>query len=244
MFILNNFYFLRFDGGGYLIRVRSSSLIAISAVRLIEKGRFVMTMKNIVTDEQLGKYYRRTIAIADRLGKSLPIEKVMHALQCVHDGKFNSILKIDRTKPFTPSYFRGSENVELHMKIVEEDPRALATKLIDCDSIVLTSGMHTNETVITNDERIKRLKMRNAILLDALVMIKLWENPWVIPDTLKCDEQGKQIYLAFDGTIFTDNDVRCIFYLYWSEQLQKWMYGSTCLCDTVSDNFVSVTLHP
>lgn len=45
-----------------------------------------MTLDKSVTDDQLGKYYRRTKAIADRLGKSLSFDEVMDALQSLHDG--------------------------------------------------------------------------------------------------------------------------------------------------------------
>ena len=45
-----------------------------------------MTLNASVTDDQLGQYYRRTTAIADRLGKSLTFEKVMDELQRIHDG--------------------------------------------------------------------------------------------------------------------------------------------------------------
>lgn len=51
-----------------------------------------MTLHISVTDDQLGQYYRRTNAIADRLGKSLPFEKVMTALQCIHDGQFDKTI--------------------------------------------------------------------------------------------------------------------------------------------------------
>lgn len=48
-----------------------------------------MTLNTRVADDQLGQFYRKTTAIADRLGKSLPFDDVMSALQHIHDGKFN-----------------------------------------------------------------------------------------------------------------------------------------------------------
>lgn len=50
-----------------------------------------MTLNSGVTDDQLGRYARRVAAIADRLGKSLPYEKVMDVLQQIHDGKFGEL---------------------------------------------------------------------------------------------------------------------------------------------------------
>src|SRR3989344_4339366 len=50
----------------------------------------VMTLNisSSVADDQLGAYYRKTVAIADRLGKSLRYEDVMAALQRIHDNDF------------------------------------------------------------------------------------------------------------------------------------------------------------
>ena len=45
-----------------------------------------MTFRTHVTDEQLGQYYRKTIAIAHRLDTPLAFEKVMHVLDLVHDN--------------------------------------------------------------------------------------------------------------------------------------------------------------
>jgi hypothetical protein len=45
-----------------------------------------MTLEKSVTDDQLGKYYRRVNAIVSRLGKSLSYSDVMDALQHLHDG--------------------------------------------------------------------------------------------------------------------------------------------------------------
>ena len=47
-----------------------------------------MTLNISVADDQLGAYYRKTAAIADRLGKSLRYEDVMAALQRIHDNDF------------------------------------------------------------------------------------------------------------------------------------------------------------
>jgi hypothetical protein len=46
-----------------------------------------MTLRYALTDDQLGQYYRKMNTIADRLGKSLPFDQVMAALQSIHDGK-------------------------------------------------------------------------------------------------------------------------------------------------------------
>lgn len=49
-----------------------------------------MTLSLSVADDRLGQYFRKTLAIADRLDKSLPFEQVMAALQRIHDGEFET----------------------------------------------------------------------------------------------------------------------------------------------------------
>lgn len=46
-----------------------------------------MTPHKGVADDQLGRYYRKTMAIADRLGKSLDPNTVLWLLQRIHDGE-------------------------------------------------------------------------------------------------------------------------------------------------------------
>ena len=46
-----------------------------------------MTLALSVTDDQLGRYFRRMVAIAERGDKSLPFDKLMDTLQTIHDGK-------------------------------------------------------------------------------------------------------------------------------------------------------------
>ncbi len=46
-----------------------------------------MTLSLSVTDDQLGRFFRRMIAILERGGKSLPFDRLMDTLQTIHDGK-------------------------------------------------------------------------------------------------------------------------------------------------------------
>ena len=83
----------------------------------------VMTLNMSVTDDQLGRYTRRVAAIAERLEKSLSYEKVMDALQRIHDGEFdgqaaqvsapapehalNFIIRVDRAvRPAYPDWVK------------------------------------------------------------------------------------------------------------------------------------------
>lgn len=51
-----------------------------------------MTLSLSVADDRLGAYYRKTMAIADRLDKSLDFDKVMGALQRIHDGHLDPVV--------------------------------------------------------------------------------------------------------------------------------------------------------
>ena len=50
-----------------------------------------MTLNRRVTDDQVGRYYRKMLAIGNRLGKSLPFDETMSALQRIHDGQCDPI---------------------------------------------------------------------------------------------------------------------------------------------------------
>lgn len=65
-----------------------------------------MTLNTSVADDQLGRYFRRMVAIADRADKSLPFEKLMDTLQTIHDGKLTPFAgglrgRFVRTMPIT-----------------------------------------------------------------------------------------------------------------------------------------------
>ncbi|MHB0865442.1 MAG: hypothetical protein ACYC1Y_00840 [Minisyncoccota bacterium] len=53
-----------------------------------------MTPNARITDEQLGQYYRKTIAIAHRLDTPLAFEKVMHVLDLVHDNLLDKAITV------------------------------------------------------------------------------------------------------------------------------------------------------
>lgn len=208
-----------------------------------EKGRFVMTMHNIVTDEQLGKYFRRMTAIGDRLGKSLPFEKVMGELQLIFEGEFQSVVKIDRSNPFDFSFFRGSPGCAKDHHIIEEDANALSRELIDCAKVELLSTLGQGEEGITGDERIKRLKLLPYLRLDINTLFTLWKNKHLIPESWKAKTNGEITYIYFDGTIVLSEGVRYVFYLHWAEwDFNKWFYGWAPLHMSLSRNSVSAVI--
>lgn len=79
-------------------------------------------------------------------------------------------LIIDRTKPFDPKTFIGSG-----WDIVEEDETALKLTEIDFSKVRFESGLKKGESVITGEEKLKRLK-RLGIRHDAKVGETLYEE--------------------------------------------------------------------
>lgn len=78
-----------------------------------------MTLQKSVTDDQLGQYYRRTSAIADRLGKSLSFDQVMDALQIIHDGQFKSVPAPKYSEENGVIYFTVTPNGKTGQKWIE-----------------------------------------------------------------------------------------------------------------------------
>jgi len=78
----------------------------------------VMTLCTSVADDHLGQYYRRTAAIADRLGKSLDFDSVMKALQRIHDGELDPlVLHAGEFAPFLEIEVGGKSKDELLAEI-------------------------------------------------------------------------------------------------------------------------------
>ena len=73
-----------------------------------------MTLNTRVADDQLGQYYRRTAAIADRLGKYLDFEAVMSALQRIHDGQLEpTVLRVGEFPVWLEAEVGGKSKEEL-----------------------------------------------------------------------------------------------------------------------------------
>lgn len=199
-----------------------------------------MTLLKSVTDDQLGQYYRRTSAIADRLGKSLEFEQVMDALQRIHDGQFNfgapSGIPIDRSKPFNPAKFIGKG-----WTIEKEDERSLKLTELDLVKVQFVTMLKGNESSITCEEKLTRLKNSDYIRLDAKIFQTLWENKSLIPESWKDKVNGNTRYIFFDGTELRGPDGdRCVLYLYWYDG--EWLWYYRWLDDDWSANTPSAVL--
>lgn len=171
----------------------------------------VMTLHEGVEDDQLGQYYRRTMAIADRLGKSLSFKDVMEMLQRIHDGEFGqlgvpvNIIDCD-ANPFIPDGWK----VEEHRY---GGPFKWDTAQVQ---LFLAEGQQNGKTM---DGNRLRKDLAGKPVLNANVLDYLLANPHLIPEEWK----GKTIF--FWGTVYRDSDgYLCVRCLRWNGDRWDWDY--------------------
>lgn len=124
----------------------------------------------------------------------------------------NTILTIDRSRPFDPAKFIGKG-----WSIAEQDERSLVLSEVNLRNIRLETMLKDGEGSVQGEEKLRRLKKSGHIRLDAKVFYALWENKSLIPESWK----GKTIY--FDGTILQNPDGnRYVLYLFWSGDEWRW----------------------
>ncbi|MBI4992129.1 MAG: hypothetical protein HZB99_02825 [Candidatus Harrisonbacteria bacterium] len=130
------------------------------------------------------------------------------------------ILKIDRAKPFDPVAFIGKG-----WSVVGEDTDARSEALteVDLSKVRFETMLNPNETSITGEEKLKRLKKAGHIRLDAKVFQTLWENQLLIPESWKEKVNGNIRFIFFDGTVlrYPDGD-RYVLCLYWFDGRWHW----------------------
>lgn len=121
---------------------------------------------------------------------------------------------------FNPSKFVG-ESWSIESK--ETDARSVALAELDLTKIQFVTMLKGNETSITGEEKLKRLKESNYIRLDADVFFTLWENQHLIPESWKEKVNENTRYIFFDGTVLRRSDGdRCVLYLYWRDGAWRW----------------------
>jgi hypothetical protein len=132
-----------------------------------------------------------------------------------------STFLIDRGSRFSPTAFFKEQG----WQIVEEDKRSLALTEIDLSKVLFEMMLKEGETVITGEEKLKRLKASNHIRLDAKIFLALWENQYLIPESWKEKVNGNVRYIFFDGTILRHPDgIRCVLCLSWYAGRWHWYY--------------------
>jgi hypothetical protein len=146
-----------------------------------------------------------------------------------------SKIAIDRTTPFNPTFIGEG------WKIEEQDQRSLKLVDIDLDTVRFETMLESGEQGITGKERLKRLKKAGYILLDANILLTLWENKHLIPESWKEKIHGNIRYIFFDGTeLLSPRDSRCTLYLYWNDG--KWAWGAYWLGNDRNARNLSVVL--
>lgn len=128
------------------------------------------------------------------------------------------IIKIDRSQPFDLAKFLGKGRT-----IAEEDRRSLALTEVNLSKVQLVTTLREGETVVTGEERLRRLKEASCIRLDAKVFQTLWEDQALIPEEWKKKINGNTRYIRFEGTELRYRDGnRYVLSLYWNAGQWDW----------------------
>ena len=129
-----------------------------------------------------------------------------------HGNDPKQILKVDRSKPFDPSFVGKGWIID------EQDERALALEEINLTQASFETTLNPNESYVQGEEKLRRLKKMNQVRLDAKVFPTLWENKHLIPKSWKT--KG---YIYFDGTVLrSPYGHRSVLYLCWRDGGWRW----------------------
>lgn len=144
-----------------------------------------------------------------------------------------SILKIDRSKPFDPTFigpgwtiWRGPADGKGLEGEEEQDVRSLALTEINLNQILLEAHLKQGESSTTGEERINRLNVANRIKLDAKIFQTLWENRDRLPERFKQKTEGNTTFIFCDGTTLrSPSGDRYSLYFYWDSDGYEWSWG-------------------
>ncbi|MDP3764448.1 MAG: hypothetical protein Q8Q95_02395 [bacterium] len=135
--------------------------------------------------------------------------KLQRYLQNAVEGRFgDTVLKINRTQPFNPAQFlgegwsiwKGPADGDGLSGEEEQDERSLNLTELDLSNIQLVTCLKEDESVIKGEEKLKRLKAKNYVRLDAKIFQTLWENKSLIPESWKEKTNSNTTFISFDGT--------------------------------------------
>jgi len=142
-------------------------------------------------------------------------------------------LPINRSKPFNPAEFigqgwsiwRGPADGGGLEGEEEQDARSLAIIEVDLNKVILDAALNAGENSITGEERLRRLKERNAVRMDAAIFQALWNNKHMIPERLKEKTNGNTTYVFVDGTTLRGpGGDRYSLYFCWDAGLRGWFW--------------------
>ena len=150
------------------------------------------------------------------------------------------ILPINRSKPFNPAEFigvgwsiwRGPADGNGLKGEEERDLRSAMLTELDLDQVQLVTCLKRGESVITGEERIKRLKADGRICLDENAFKAFWENREQLPARFKERVNDNIQFIFFDGVVLRRPDGnRYTLFLYFYG-LGSWDWGCRWLgCD-------------
>ncbi|MDQ5969271.1 MAG: hypothetical protein QG579_428 [Patescibacteria group bacterium] len=119
------------------------------------------------------------------------------------------------TRGFNPTEFVGDGWSIIYE---ETDHRSIALTELDLSKVELVTMLKGNETYITGEENLSRLKASGKIRLDLDIFLTLWRNQSLIPESWK-----RKRMIFFDGMVlWRPNGERCILGLHWSYGLWCW----------------------
>jgi hypothetical protein len=127
---------------------------------------------------------------------------------------------------FDPAEFFGDG-----WKIVSEETDKVSTTITELDlrkvqQVALLDG----EAYISGEERLRRLKRSNYILLDADILVTLWWNQHLIPNEWRALINGRKRFVHFHGTILENiHGLRYVLCLYWEG---RWILDKSWMDDT------------
>lgn len=129
------------------------------------------------------------------------------------------MIVINRSEMFHPVQFMQDHN----LKIEEQDERSVMLESVDVSNIHLRS-MLQDETIISGEEHLRRLKQHKYVRLDAKVFQTLWENQKVIPVEWRTSNDNPN-HIFFDGTVLKNKHGRYVICLYWDiDGKWRWTY--------------------
>ena len=144
-----------------------------------------------------------------------------------------TLLPIDRSKPFNPAEFigagwsiwRGPTSGKGLEGDEERDLQAATLTELDLNQVQLVTCLKQGESVVTGEERVKRLKTDGRVRLDENAFQAFWENREQLPVRFKEKVNGNVQFIFFDGvTLRSPRGYRFTLCLYF-DSYGSWLWN-------------------
>lgn len=218
-------------------------------------------MTHVADDAMLGKFVRRIKGLIERaMAGSLNLDKLWDIVQGYLDGKLENVegvlrgtyairptgfLPIDRTKSFDINDFlpegwtiwRGSKDGDGAFGEEDQDQGSLALRKVNLTGLCLKTTLEGQETSVSRETNLKRLKKVGNIPLDAKVFQMLWEDQALIPEYWKKERNGKTTRIFFDGTSlrYVHAHISFVLFMYWHYDNWHWSLSASDVDRGVND---------